>query len=181
LRTEASSLLVPSTPARYRRPRGAPGIRRQTIVTVRNHAKERLDAGELALGVGLRQARTVDIARIMKTAGYDFLFIDMEHNTMKSPGLPRLSGCRVAGMLHPPAFEIILRPCVGAPLAFSPGAGDWAAMRATSLKYRKEVLKFCQHGVSVSWLPTQKQVQAAAAERQDPGPHQDGEPAVFAT
>jgi 2-keto-3-deoxy-L-rhamnonate aldolase RhmA len=52
------------------------------VITVRNHAKERLEAGELALGVGLRQARTVDIARIMKTAGYDFLFIDMEHNSM---------------------------------------------------------------------------------------------------
>ena len=43
------------------------------MITVRNHAKERLEAGELTLGVGLRQARTVDIARIMKTAGYDFL------------------------------------------------------------------------------------------------------------
>jgi 2-keto-3-deoxy-L-rhamnonate aldolase RhmA len=52
------------------------------MTTVRNHAKERLEAGELALGVGLRQARTVDIGRIMKTAGYDFLFIDMEHNSM---------------------------------------------------------------------------------------------------
>ena len=31
------------------------------MVTVRNHAKARLEAGELALGVGLRQARTVDI------------------------------------------------------------------------------------------------------------------------
>jgi 2-keto-3-deoxy-L-rhamnonate aldolase RhmA len=52
------------------------------MTTVHNHAKERLEAGELALGVGLRQARTVDIGRIMKTAGYDFLFIDMEHNSM---------------------------------------------------------------------------------------------------
>jgi 2-keto-3-deoxy-L-rhamnonate aldolase RhmA len=30
----------------------------------------------------LRQARTVDIAKIMKTSGYDFLFIDREHNAM---------------------------------------------------------------------------------------------------
>jgi 2-keto-3-deoxy-L-rhamnonate aldolase RhmA len=52
------------------------------MTTVRNYAKDRLEAGELALGVGLRQARTVDIGRIMKTAGYDFLFIDMEHNSM---------------------------------------------------------------------------------------------------
>ena len=35
-----------------------------------------------AIGVGLRQARTVDIAKAMKTAGFDFLFIDLEHNAM---------------------------------------------------------------------------------------------------
>jgi 2-keto-3-deoxy-L-rhamnonate aldolase RhmA len=52
------------------------------MAVVQNIAKERLEAGELALGVGLRQARTVDIAKIMKTAGYDFLFIDGEHNAM---------------------------------------------------------------------------------------------------
>jgi len=52
------------------------------MVKVRNVAKERLDAGELALGIGLRQARTVDIGKAMKTAGYDFLFIDLEHNSM---------------------------------------------------------------------------------------------------
>lgn len=52
------------------------------MIAIRNLAKERLEAGELAIGVGLRQARTVDIAKIMKTAGYDFLFIDLEHNSM---------------------------------------------------------------------------------------------------
>ena len=52
------------------------------MVKVQNVAKERLEAGELALGMGLRQARTVDIGKIMKTCGYDWLFIDMEHNSM---------------------------------------------------------------------------------------------------
>jgi len=52
------------------------------MLNLRNVAKERLEAGELALGIGLRQARTVDIGKAMKTAGYDFLFIDMEHNAM---------------------------------------------------------------------------------------------------
>jgi 2-keto-3-deoxy-L-rhamnonate aldolase RhmA len=52
------------------------------MVSVRNVAKERLMAGEFAIGVGLRQARTVDIGKIMKAAGYDFIFIDMEHNSM---------------------------------------------------------------------------------------------------
>jgi 2-keto-3-deoxy-L-rhamnonate aldolase RhmA len=49
---------------------------------LRNAARDRLEAGELALGVSLRQARTVDIAAIMKAAGYDWLFLDLEHNSM---------------------------------------------------------------------------------------------------
>ena len=47
-----------------------------------NHTKERLAAGQLALGMGLRQSRTTDIAAIGKTCGFDWLFIDMEHNSM---------------------------------------------------------------------------------------------------
>ncbi|MGQ0523313.1 MAG: HpcH/HpaI aldolase family protein [Betaproteobacteria bacterium] len=47
-----------------------------------NHAKKRLEQGELALGIGLRQARTVDIAAIARACGFDWLFIDMEHNSM---------------------------------------------------------------------------------------------------
>jgi len=47
-----------------------------------NHAKQLVEADRLALGVGLRQARTVDTARAMKTAGFDWLFIDLEHNSM---------------------------------------------------------------------------------------------------
>ncbi|MGC2415541.1 MAG: aldolase/citrate lyase family protein [Stellaceae bacterium] len=49
---------------------------------LKNSAKERLDQGELALGVILRQARTVDIAPIMKSCGFDWLFLDLEHNSM---------------------------------------------------------------------------------------------------
>jgi 4-hydroxy-2-oxoheptanedioate aldolase len=44
-----------------------------------NPAKTRLSAGELAIGMGVRGLRTVEVARVMKTAGYDFLFIDLEH------------------------------------------------------------------------------------------------------
>ncbi|MEZ5660299.1 MAG: aldolase/citrate lyase family protein [Burkholderiaceae bacterium] len=47
-----------------------------------NHARTRLEAGALALGMGLRQARTVDTAQIARTAGFDWLFIDCEHNSM---------------------------------------------------------------------------------------------------
>jgi 4-hydroxy-2-oxoheptanedioate aldolase len=50
--------------------------------TIVNPARERLKKGELSLGMGLRQARTGDIAKAMKTCGYDWLFIDLEHNSM---------------------------------------------------------------------------------------------------
>ena len=52
------------------------------MAETRNSARERLEAGELAVGIGLRQARTVDIAAAMKTCGFDWLFIDLEHNSM---------------------------------------------------------------------------------------------------
>jgi len=44
-----------------------------------NPAKARLAQGQLAIGMGVRGVRGVEIARVMKTAGYDFLFIDLEH------------------------------------------------------------------------------------------------------
>src|SRR3954462_15590220 len=50
--------------------------------TVPNHALRQLRAGKLAVGLGVRNARTVDIAQIAKTCGYDWLFIDCEHSSM---------------------------------------------------------------------------------------------------
>ena len=49
---------------------------------VNNPARARLERGELSLGVGVRAARTADIAKMMKSCGYDWLFIDLEHGTM---------------------------------------------------------------------------------------------------
>ena len=44
-----------------------------------NETKRRLEAGELAIGMGLRQARTMDTPQIAKACGFDWIFIDMEH------------------------------------------------------------------------------------------------------
>ena len=49
---------------------------------MKNIAKEKIKNSELCLGIGLRQSRTVDIGKIMATCDYDWLFIDMEHNSM---------------------------------------------------------------------------------------------------
>ena len=50
-------------------------------IVVPNTALDTLRAGKVALGVGVRFARTIDIAKAMKVAGYDWLFIDQEHAT----------------------------------------------------------------------------------------------------
>src|SRR3954462_174312 len=50
--------------------------------TVPNHTLRQLREGKLAIGLGLRQARTVDIAQIAHGCGFDWLFIDCEHNSM---------------------------------------------------------------------------------------------------
>lgn len=52
------------------------------MLKIPNHTMRRLQSGEMAIGVGLRQARTVDIAKAMKTAGYNWLMLDLEHSTM---------------------------------------------------------------------------------------------------
>src|SRR3954466_6642802 len=52
------------------------------MTAVPNHALRQLRAGKLAIGLGVRNARTVDIAQVAKTAGFDWLFIDCEHSSM---------------------------------------------------------------------------------------------------
>ena len=49
---------------------------------IRNPARERLERGELSLGVGIRVMRGVEIAKAMKSAGFDWLFIDLEHGAL---------------------------------------------------------------------------------------------------
>ncbi len=82
---------------------------------VRNAARDRLAAGELALGVGIRQSRTVDIASIMKACGYDWLFLDLEHNSMDLDTAVQISVAALA---------------VGiAPIARVPAGQHWLATR----------------------------------------------------
>lgn len=45
-----------------------------------NPVKARMKAGEAALGMNIRLARSGDIARIAKATGHDFIFIDVQHS-----------------------------------------------------------------------------------------------------
>jgi 4-hydroxy-2-oxoheptanedioate aldolase len=49
---------------------------------IRNVAREKLEQGQLSLGVGIRLTRSVEIAKAMAVAGFDWLFLDMEHGVM---------------------------------------------------------------------------------------------------
>ena len=42
--------------------------------------RTRMAGGEVMLGLGLRLARTTEIARVSKACGLDWLFVDMEHS-----------------------------------------------------------------------------------------------------
>src|SRR5262247_321454 len=79
------------------------------MATLRNTVKERLAAGQLALGLGLRQARTVDIGRVLAACGYDWAFIDMEHNTMGIDTAAQIAvACHDAGvtpLVRVPGYE----------------------------------------------------------------------------
>lgn len=44
-----------------------------------NPTQQVLASGGVSVGIGVRGVRGIEIARAMKTAGYDFLFIDLEH------------------------------------------------------------------------------------------------------
>jgi 2-keto-3-deoxy-L-rhamnonate aldolase RhmA len=49
-------------------------------IKLTNPAKERMRAGEAALGMNVRLGRSADIARIAKATGHDFIFIDIQHS-----------------------------------------------------------------------------------------------------
>lgn len=47
---------------------------------LKNPVKARLEAGDVALGMSVRLSRSADVARIAKTTGHDFIFIDIQHS-----------------------------------------------------------------------------------------------------
>ena len=49
---------------------------------VRNSVKERLARGEVASSMTVRLTRGIEIARLAKTAGFDSLYVDLEHSSL---------------------------------------------------------------------------------------------------
>jgi 2-keto-3-deoxy-L-rhamnonate aldolase RhmA len=80
-----------------------------------NHTLRQLRAGKLAVGLGVRNARTVDIAQMLKTCGFDWAFLDCEHSSMELDTAAQLA---VAAL-----------PLGITPLVRVPGLEPWHASR----------------------------------------------------
>ncbi len=77
-----------------------------------NPVRERLEKGEVAIGVGIRGLRGVEAARLMKSAGYDWLFIDLEHGPASVETAYQISvaalDAGIAPIVRVPAGELAL-------------------------------------------------------------------------
>jgi 4-hydroxy-2-oxoheptanedioate aldolase len=76
------------------------------MTTVGNLAREKLERGELSLGVGIRVMRGVEIVKAMKSVGFDWLFIDLEHSALS---------IETASQLCLAALDIGISPLVRVP------------------------------------------------------------------
>ena len=74
------------------------------IPDIANPVRRRMEAGELALGLIVRLARSGDIARIARATGHDFLFIDVQHAIFSLETIGHIAqaalGCGVAPLVR---------------------------------------------------------------------------------
>lgn len=73
-------------------------------VTAENPLKTLMRAGKVALGMNVRLARSGDIARIAKSSGHDFIFIDTQHSLFNLETIGHIAqaalGCGIAPLVR---------------------------------------------------------------------------------
>ena len=72
----------------------------------RNNVKEKLARNEVVASMTVRLVRTIEIARIAKTAGFDTLYVDVEHSSFS---------LETAGQICMAALELGIAPFVRVP------------------------------------------------------------------
>jgi 2-keto-3-deoxy-L-rhamnonate aldolase RhmA len=115
---------------------------------VRNIVKEKLARDEVVASMTIRLTRGVEIARMAKTAGFDMIYIDLEHSTMTLDMTGQIClaalSCGIAPMVRVPANtpEYIQRVLDGGALGIiAPGVGSAAEAREVV-----EAVKFAPFG-----------------------------------
>jgi len=104
---------------------------------VRNVVKEKLARNEVVASMTIRLTRGVEIARLAKTAGFDMIYVDLEHSTMTIEVTGQIClaalSADIAPMVRVPANtpEYIQRVLDGGALGIvAPGIGSAAEARA---------------------------------------------------
>lgn len=67
----------------------------------RNPARARLAEGGLALGIGIRLTIRAEVAKLMKSAGFDWLFIDLEHGATSLESAAQISAAALDAGIAP--------------------------------------------------------------------------------
>jgi 4-hydroxy-2-oxoheptanedioate aldolase len=75
---------------------------------VRNNVKEKLARGEVVASMTVRLTRSIEIARIAKTAGFDSIYVDVEHSSLS---------LETTGQICIAALEVGIAPFVRVPSA----------------------------------------------------------------
>ena len=87
---------------------------------VRNSLKERLALGEVASSMTVRLTRGIEIAQLSKTAGFDSLYIDLEHSSLSLETTSQICvaalGCGIAPLVRVPQLELVQRVLDGGAL-----------------------------------------------------------------
>jgi 2-keto-3-deoxy-L-rhamnonate aldolase RhmA len=87
---------------------------------VRNSLKERLARGEVASSMTVRLTRGIEIAQLAKTAGFDSLYIDLEHSSLSLETTSQICvaalGCGIAPLVRVPQLELVQRVLDGGAL-----------------------------------------------------------------
>ena len=87
---------------------------------LRNRVKEKLARDELVSSMTVRLVRTIEIARIAATAGFDALYVDIEHNSFSLDATGQICMAALAVGITPlvrvPSIEMIPRVLDGGAL-----------------------------------------------------------------
>jgi 2-keto-3-deoxy-L-rhamnonate aldolase RhmA len=79
-------------------------------VSVQNSLKDKLARGEVASSMTVRLTRSVEIAQLAKTAGFDSLYIDLEHSSLSLETTSQICvaalGCGIAPLVRVPRIEV---------------------------------------------------------------------------
>src|SRR6516164_2866978 len=110
---------------------------------LRNRVKEKLARNEVVASMTVRLSRSIEIARIAATAGFDTIYVDVEHNTLSIDAVCQICvsamQCGITPLVRVPANtpEFICRLLDG-------GAMGVIAPHVRSAEEAREVVRYAK-------------------------------------